>query len=133
MKTHAFQARALQNWAKEVVHSHLLQSQGSSLCEIYCGAGGLDLGKYDRAGVQLYAAVDPDPTALKKTEKAVHAKGDPFRAAYVQADPTQDGFPTLLGKQTGVPLFDNVVCYNGFHQQSRFSTEEYATRLLQVG
>ena len=87
------------------------------------------MGKYDRARVKTYAAVDPSKEALKRTEKAIRLKGNPFRATYVPADPAQPA-PTVAPLPSPKPAagriqsaFDDVVAY----ASTLFSEDEQET------
>jgi hypothetical protein len=129
IKTQAVQARALLNWAKELLVSQLV-SPADTLAEIYCDSGAPDLGKYLRAGVGHYVPIDTSGESLSRTREAVRQRGDPFRTTAVQADPAGPEFRDAFTRAAGTPTVSHVVCFTGLHQPGRMTSEHHASQLL---
>lgn len=90
IKTKAYQLRGVQSWTKVVLLKQLVEPEAKVL-DIYCGDG-IDIGKWQRAGIKYYVTVDTDPQALQRASKAWEAKRKPFSAHFIHCDPIEVSF-----------------------------------------
>jgi mRNA (guanine-N7-)-methyltransferase len=104
---------------------------GTAILEVFCSSnGGLDVGKYVRAGVTRYMGVDPGEERVLKCKQIWEARNKPYEAMFACVDiATETGLASERGAGGEIAQYDAVVCWNSL--QSVFLHAHRARQALQ--
>jgi SAM-dependent methyltransferase len=117
-----WQAAPFEHWVKELLIGTLVD-EGDFVCELMSGRG-VDTGKWQRARIAHYTAVEPQEQSMAESKKRWDERKRPFQADFVAADPYQQ---SLREKLLPGRAFDAVACFGKMQQ---CFVREQATRCV---
>ncbi|XP_050387763.1 mRNA cap guanine-N7 methyltransferase 2 [Argentina anserina] len=98
----------------------------ASVCELYCGSGGVDPEKWDEFQIGHYIGIDVSTSGISQKREAWESQRKGYTADFFELDPCMDDIGPHLNEDT--VLADLVCCLQNL--QLCFQTEEKARRLL---
>ncbi|PRQ58687.1 putative mRNA (guanine-N(7)-)-methyltransferase [Rosa chinensis] len=98
----------------------------ASVCELYCGGGGLDAEKWDEFQIGHYIGIDVSTSGISQRREAWESQRKSYTADFFELDPCMEDIEPHLNEDT--ILADLVCCLQNL--QLCFQTEEKARRLL---